>query len=150
MKKVGDTTLASPQITEQREIAAEGEMFIAAAGAPVPAGQPLTFTVTGMPHHSPIPRYTALTLAAGILVAGIWAGWRARDVTGANASERKRLIARREKLLGELVRLERDERDNPRYSGRREELLRALEPIYGALDSDSARPGPGSTAGVAA
>jgi hypothetical protein len=150
VKKVGDMKVASPQITEQREIAAQGEIFIAASGAPVAAGQPLNVSVTGMPHHSPMPRYTALTLAVGILIAGIWAGWRARDETGANASERKRLVARREKLLNELARLDRDDRASPRYSARREEILSALEPIYGALDYDTHGPGAGSTAGVTA
>ena len=43
VKKVGDTKLASPQITEQREVPAQGEMFIAGAGTPVAAGQPLTY-----------------------------------------------------------------------------------------------------------
>ena len=150
VEKVGDTKLASPQITEQREVAAQGGTYIAAPGTPVAAGQPLTISVTGMPHHNPTPRYTALTLAFGILVVGVWAGWRAKDESGATATERKRLIARREKLLGELVRLERDERDKPRYAARREEILSALEPIYGALDSDARGPEPGATAGVAA
>ena len=106
VEKVGDTKLASPQITEQREVAAQGETLIAAPGTPVAAGQPLTVSVTGMPHHSPTPRYTALTLALGILVAASGPVGTRGD-TGANAAERKRLIARREKLLGELVRLER-------------------------------------------
>lgn len=150
VEKVGDTKLASPQLAEQRDVAAQGETYIAASGTPVPVGQPLAISVTGMPHHSLTPRYTALTLAVGILVAGIWAGWHAREETGANATERRRLVARREKLLGELVRLDRDERDNPRYGARREEILSALEPIYGALDFDARGPGPGSTAGVAA
>jgi hypothetical protein len=150
VEKVGDTTLSSPQLVEPREVAAQGGTYIAAAGMPVPVGQPLTLSVTGMPHHSLTPRYTALTLAVGILVAGIWAGWRVRDETGAMAAERKRLVARREKLLAELVRLERDERDNPRYGVRREEILSALESIYGALDSGAPVQGPGSTPGIAA
>jgi hypothetical protein len=150
VKKVGDTKLSSPQIAEQRDIAAQGEIFIAASGRAIPAGQLLTVSITDMPHHSPVPRYTALTLAAGILLAGIWAGWRARDETGANVIERKRLAARREKLLAELVRLDRDGRDHPRYAARREEILSALEPVYGALDSDARDPGPGTAAGAAA
>ena len=104
-----------------------------------------------MPHHSPTPRYIALTLAVVILVAGIWAGWRARDETGANASERKRL----DRAPREAVRRARAagprRTGRPRYAARREEILSALEHIYGALDSDDdVVPGPGATAGVAA
>jgi hypothetical protein len=66
------------------------------------------------------------------------------------AAERKRLVARREKLLTEVVRLEADHRDgrgpwadDRRYAARREELLTALESVYGALDGDDDGRGPG-------
>jgi hypothetical protein len=147
--KVGETKLTSPQISNQSDVTAQGETFIAAAGSPLPAGQPLTLSVTGLPHHSPVPRYTALALATAILVIGLWAGSGARDESGGNADERRRLVARREKLLGDLMRLDRDERDHPRYAVRREAILSAIEPIYGALDSDQASAGPRSTTGVA-
>jgi hypothetical protein len=56
--------------------------------------------------------------------------------------ERKRLIARREKLFQELVRLEQEYRsgrgDRARYGARREELLSDLERVYGALDDELA------------
>ena len=49
-----------------------------------------------------------------------------------------RLIGRREKLMADLVRLENDHRnargDRARYASRREDLVAALEHIYGALD----------------
>ena len=67
----------------------------------------------------------------------------------ARGSEFKRLIARREKLLADLVRLERDQRDDPRYRTRREEIVAALENVYSGLDIDGVTPGPG-TAGVPA
>jgi hypothetical protein len=67
---------------------------------------------------------------------------------------RKRLIAQREKLFQDLVRLEREHRqgrgDQARYPSRREGLLQALEHVYGALDSDDTSPGPGDRAGLAA
>jgi hypothetical protein len=140
VKKVGDTRVASPQITQQREVPSEGELFIAGAGAPVPAGQPLTLSLTGMPHHSTTPRIVAIGLAAVILVAGVWAGTRPKSDVASLAAERKRLMTRREKLLGELVRLERESRegavDATRHAARREEILASLEHIYGTLDSD--------------
>ncbi len=55
--------------------------------------------------------------------------------------ERKRLVARREKLLNDLVRIETDRRsgrlDPARYSTRRAELVAALEGVYGELDDDT-------------
>jgi hypothetical protein len=106
-----------------------------------------------MPHHNPVPRWTALALALGIVLVGGWAATRNHDDAGARAGERKRLIARREKLLGDLVRLERDpgrDRRDTSYRTRREEIVAALEQVYGALDSDGVTPEPGKTAGVAA
>jgi hypothetical protein len=64
----------------------------------------------------------------------------------ARQAERKRLIARREKLFQELVRLENEHRrgriEPPKFATRREELLQALEQVYGALDSDDISPEP--------
>jgi len=52
------------------------------------------------------------------------------------------------------VRLEQEHRrgriNEARYSARREELLAALENIYGALDEDGTGPDPATRAGVAA
>jgi hypothetical protein len=70
------------------------------------------------------------------------------------SSDRKRLTARREKLLQELVRLESAHRagqvDERRYGSRRDELVAALEHIYGALDPDDTSPEPAGRAGLAA
>jgi hypothetical protein len=169
VKKVGETKVTSSQIREQREVPAEGEVFIAGAGIPVAAGEPLTLSLTGIPHHSTTPRIVALALAGGILAVGLWAGTRPRNDSSTIAAERKRLIARREKLLVELVRLEREARGDAaaigRSSARREEILASLEHIYGALDSENdtepvdpigprdpggLRPEPGNSAGVPA
>jgi hypothetical protein len=156
-KKAGDAKLSSPQLASQREMPADGEVFIAATGGPVNAGQPVTLSLTGLPHHSSAPRITALTIALAIVVIGIFAGGSARDDDPGRAAERKRLIGRREKLLNDLARLESDRRggrapanDEGRYAARREELLAALEHVYGALDSDDAGPEPADRAGVAA
>jgi len=83
----------------------------------------------------------------------VWFASRPED-RAARTAERKRLVARRDKLLGELVRLEAEHRngraDSPRYAARREELLAALEHLYGALDSDDTGPEPAGRAGLAA
>ena len=152
VKKVGETRLRSPQISQQREMPAEGETYIAATGGQVAAGQPIELIVSGFPAHSIAPRYLALTLAAVIALAGVWAS--TRPPAAAETGERKQLIARREKLFNELVRLENDFRrnkiDERRYAPRRAELVAALEQIYGALDTHDAGPEPASRAGLAA
>src|SRR5262245_55975987 len=120
VKKAGNTTLTSRQIANQRDMPADGETYIAAMGGSIAAGQPLTLTVSGYPHHSEVPRTTALALAVGIVAVGVWAAWRPTGTPEALAAERKRLIARREKLFADLVRLENDRRagkgDERRYA----------------------------------
>ena len=154
VKKVGDTSLASPQLTSQREIQAEGETYLAAQGGQLASGQPLRLTIDGYPHHSSMPRFVSLTLAAAIALIGVFAATRPAADEAAVAAERKRLIARREKLFGDLVRLENDRRagriEERRYAARREELLAALEQIYAALDSHDTGPQPADRAGLAA
>jgi hypothetical protein len=153
VKKVGETTLKSAQLTNVRDVPAEGETFIAGMGGKVSAGQPIALTVTGFPHHSSIPRVTALALAGAIVLMGVWAARGRDDDAASRAAERKRLIARREKLFQDLVRLEHDQRagrlDGRRYGPRREELLAALEQVYGALDERDSTSDPAGRAGVA-
>ena len=97
-----------------------------------------------------MPGRVALGLAALVVIVGVWAG--TRQDGPAQGDERKRLIARRDKLFQELVRLEQDQRRGKGNPARREELLSQLELVYGALDTDDAAPGvrgrPGSKARV--
>jgi hypothetical protein len=155
VKKIGsDTTLRSPQIKEQREMPADGEVFIAATGGPVTAGQPIQIVVEGVPHHSQAPRRVALALAFAVAVVGGWFATSSTDAAPVEAAERKRLIARREKLFGELARLDQDHRggriDARRHASRREELVSSLEAVYNALESHEPPPDPAGRAGVAA
>ncbi len=151
VKKIGATTLTSPQVKEQRDMPADGDVFIAATGGPINAGRPIQLTVDGVPHHSQVPRRVALLIAAAVVIAGAWFASRPTGDAAALTTERKRLMARREKLFNELARLERERssgRGDPRrYPSRREELLSSLEQVYGALDGrddglePAARPG---------
>jgi hypothetical protein len=150
-KKEGAMTFRSPQLDRQQDTVSEGTPIIVAMGSSMlAAGQPLQITLGGLVHHSRTPRFVTLTLSAIILLAGVWAFYKAPTGDVA-ASERKRQVARREKLLQELVRLEQDRRkgrgDAARYAARREELIASLESIYGALDADGA--GPDAAAGAA-
>jgi hypothetical protein len=154
VKKVGPTKLVSPQIDRQQDMTAQGEDFIVASGPQLAAGQPLSLSLADLPHHSPAPRMTALILAALIVIAGIWAASsRSPETAAARRDERRQLLARKNRLLDELVRLERDRRDgrvaDRQFAVRREDLVAALEHVYGALD-DEPGPEPIDRAGVAA
>jgi hypothetical protein len=151
VKRVGDTTMSSAMMTGQRELAADGEMYIAASGGTVAPGQLITFAVAGFPHHSATPRTVALALAAVIICIGVWGAGYTEDDPAGCAAEHKRLVARRDKLFNDLVRLENDHRsgrgDPRRYDTRREDIVAALEQVYGALDDDGVGQEPGSRAG---
>ncbi len=153
VKKVGNARLSSPQIGKQQEMPANGQMYIAAAGTGgVAEGAPVVLNITDLPHHSLVPRITALSIALAIVVVGVWAA--SRHNPEQRGAARKALIARREKLFQDLVRLELDRRrgrgDPSRYAVRREELMSALEHVYGALDSDDTTLEPAGSAGVTA
>jgi hypothetical protein len=142
VRKLGDATLTSPNIARQQEMPADGNVYIAGAGdRAVPAGQPIRLAITGLPHHSRTPRNIALGLAGVIVLAGLAALRKAPD-PDRQATERKRLTARKEKLLQELVRLEQDHRrgrvDAAQYGERRQELMEALDQVYSALSGGDA------------
>jgi hypothetical protein len=154
VKRVGETTLKSPQLKEQRDMPADGDVFIAGTGGPVTAGQPIELVVDGVPHHSQAPRQVALSLASVISLLGVWFATRPTGDASAHATERKRLIARREKLFNELTRIEHDHRsgrgDDRRYAVRRGELVASLEQVYSALDGHGPEAEHADRAGAAA
>lgn len=142
VKKVGDTKLSSTSIERQQDFPSDGQVVIGAMGGTIPAGKPISLSLTDLPHHSPVPRYTALSLAGVVVLCGVWAATRKQDGASLEA-ERKRLIARREKLFGELVKIERDRRggrSDERQASRREEIMAQLEHVYGALDDPDRAP----------
>jgi hypothetical protein len=146
VKKVGDTKLESPVVERQQDFQNEGGVVIGAMVGAIPAGKPIELHLVDLPHHSPVPRYTSLGLAAGVVIVGILIGTRKQPLVAGDA-ERKRLVARREKLFGDLVKLERERRSgrqDARYDSRREELVAQLEHVYGALD-DPDRSGAAAT-----
>jgi hypothetical protein len=151
VRKVGDIRVSSSAFINQRELTSEGEVYIAASGGAVPAEQPIALVLSGLPHHSSTPRLVALALAVAIVLGGVWMATQSQpDAARARAAERQRLVARREKLFGELVKLETDARngrvDQDRYGPRREHLISNLELVYGALD-DSHPLSPGEDPG---
>jgi hypothetical protein len=137
VQKVGDMRLNSRQVANATDVQAEGGAFIMATGPALQAGAMLEVSLTGVPHHSRVPRIAVLVVAGSVLIVGLWvAVFGGRRVDGRRAEE---LGVRREKLLADLVRLERQRRagsvDESRYGSRRRELVRQLERIYGELDT---------------
>jgi hypothetical protein len=141
-QKVGDMRLASPQLSDQRDMPAQGNLYIAGRGGAVAAGDTLRFQFSGMPHHATWPRTLAIALALTVLGGGAWAAWRAGGAPARQSAERQALEANRERLFDELTALEvrhKSEAIDPaRYAERRRELVAALERVYVALDDEVA------------
>jgi hypothetical protein len=138
-QKVGDTHMTSAQLSEHREMPADGQMYIVGQGPALRAGERVALAFTGLPHESWWPRYVAIALAVAILGAGWWASRnRATTLTSAQA----RLEKRRSHLFEELTALEEQHRagaiEAHAYAARRGELVTALERVYAEIDRQAA------------
>jgi hypothetical protein len=140
-QKVGDMRFNSPQIAEQRDMPAQGNLYIAGRGGAVQAGEVLRFSFSGLPHHSTWPRNLALVLAALVLAGGVWSSLRGGSAAPLDA-RRQELETARDRLFEELTALELRHRehqiDPDHYAERRRELIIALERVYTALDDSVA------------
>jgi hypothetical protein len=136
-QKVGDLSIASQQIGQQRDMHAEGGHYIVAQGPPLAAGSGITVAFSGLPYTPTWPRNVAVTLAVLILIGGGISAFRGRTARGARV-ERGRLEAERERLFAQLTALEASQRsgaiDPQTYATRRRALVASLEQIYAALD----------------
>ena len=134
--------LTSPQVKQTRDMNEEGESYILAQGPALKAGDVVSLTFTGLPHHPAWPRNLALAIAVAILGAGAWAA--ARGPLGARSVEarRRKLKAERDALFAELTSIEQQCRrgtiDDAEYAERRRELVASLEGIYAAIDEEAA------------
>jgi hypothetical protein len=141
VRKLGDMEFHSPQVQGHREMPVEGQTYIMAGGPGLPAGAALEFQLAGLPHHSSLPRLIALVLAAVVIGAGVWLAMAPGH--GAAATVRQ-LAARREQLLGELVKLEAQHAhgrlDEPRYSIRKQVVIGHLERLYADLEEAGQQP----------
>jgi hypothetical protein len=135
VEKVGALTIASPQLPDQQEAAASGQTFVMGRGGRLNAGQPLTLTLSGLPHRDMTMRNAGLAVAALVLALGGWAAFTGAPVKRAQSAH---LDARREKLFNELVELERQRKtgrvDENRYASKRQTLMAQLERVLGQLD----------------
>jgi hypothetical protein len=139
VQKIGDMKVSSPQITDSREVNTDGQSFIMGTGGRLNAGDTLVLDFSGLPAHSQTPRYAALSLAVGIFVVG---GWFAFGMKRAPATSDTGLLkAQRDKLMTEVVALERRRRErglSETETARMHRLSANLERIMADLDRGAA------------
>jgi hypothetical protein len=138
MEKIGNMQLASPQLTDVREMNPEGQPFVMGTGPRMNAGDTLVLHLSGLPAHSQTPRNIILALTVLIFVAGAWFAW---SPSKAHAALDQKLHARREKLLGEIVALEKKRQAKPLSESDEARLQRAtteLERVIAELDRGAA------------
>lgn len=150
VEKVNDLSMSSAQFATTNDLPTENGVYVLGQGPALPAGMPLTLTLTNLPAHSRAPRYVALGLAVAIVGLGIWLAATAQRTSG---RQRQALLARRDALLAELAQMEAKHRQGAlpqdRYEQRRLRLVAQLEQIYGELDEASTGP-QGGGEGIAA
>jgi len=135
--RVGTVQLASAQLTVSDAVPGSGQNVAIGNGPALPAGQALRLVLSGLPHRSRAGRWLALGLGCLVLLVGTWSAYSSR-VPSANDARRAQLGTRRQKLLGDLAKVEQQHRsgrgDATRYGTRRDELVSQLERVYGELD----------------
>jgi hypothetical protein len=140
-QKSGEMRLASAQMTEQREMTAEGQTYIVGQGPAVRAGDVIAFRFSNLPHEPRWPRFLALALAVAILAAGAWAS-RRPNAGPSTDQARNRLQTKRSQLFAELTSVEQQYRegrlDAQLYAVRRAALVAALERVYAEIDRQAA------------
>jgi len=134
MEKIGNMQIASPQLTDTREMNSEGQNFIMGTGGRLNAGDTLVLNLTGLPSHSQTPRTAALIAVVLIFAIGAWF---AISPGKAHAAQDAKLNAHREKLLSDIVALERKRRQKPLSDAdesRLQRLTSELERVIAELD----------------
>ena len=138
VEKIGNMQVSSPQLTDVREMNSDGQPFIMATGPRLNAGETLVLNLTGLPSHSNTPRNVALIAAAVMFAIGAWF---ALSPARAHAAQDAKLQAKREKLMNEVVALERKRRSKPLSEAEEARLQRVtadLERIIAELDRGAA------------
>ena len=138
MQKIGPMQLQSPQLNDVREMNSDGQVFIMGTGPRLNAGDTLVLNLSNLPAHSLMPRNIALTAAVLIFAIGIWFAFGAPAAKGHDVV---RLQAHRDKLLNEIVALERRKREralNEAESAKLQRLTTDLERVMAELDSGAA------------
>jgi hypothetical protein len=135
VEKIGALQMSSPQLTDTREMTTErGDVFIMGTGGRINPGQELVINLSGIPAHSQTPRNLVLALAAVIFAAGAWFAF---SPAKAQATQDAKLRARKEKLLNEVVALEKKRRQKALSAAEAAKLQRStseLERVIAELD----------------
>ena len=137
VEKIGGLQMSSPQLTDTREMTTEGgAVFIMGTGGRINPGQELVINLSGIPAHSRTPRNLVLGLVVLIFAAGAWfAFWPEK----AQAAQDARLRARKDKLLNDVVALERKRRQKALTAAEESKLQRStseLERVIAELDRE--------------
>lgn len=138
VEKMGDMKISSPQLTSVQDVNSEGQNFIMATGPRLNAGDTLVLNLTGLPAHSQTPRNVVLMLIAVIFAVGAWFAFAPAK---ANAAQDAHLNAKREKLLNEIVTIERKRAQRPlsdNEEARLQRLTNELERVIAELDRGAA------------
>jgi len=133
-EKIGPMQLSSPQLTDVRETQTEGGVFLMGTGGRIERGGTLTVNLTGMPAASHTARNAALAIVVLILGVGLWL---ALTPGSARAAQDGRLAGKRERLLGDIVGLERKRRTRAlteAEAARLQRLTADLERVLASLD----------------
>lgn len=135
IERLGSVGLTSPHFSGSRDVTAnDGTTYLLSNGPSLAANDTLSLQLTNLPVHSRTPVYVGVGLALAVMGFGAWLAF-----AGQKKDEdlRRRLVQRRDTLIGELARLEeRRQREalDAKALTRRQRLLAELEQIYGELD----------------
>jgi hypothetical protein len=139
VEKIGAIQVSSPQLTDSREVNTQsGAVFIMGTGGRINANEELVINLSGIPAHSQTLRNVALGLAAIIFGLGAWFAFSPSKTI---AAQEAKLRARRDKLMNDVVALERKRRQKPLSASEESKLQRAtgeLERVVAELDRGEA------------
>ena len=133
-EKIGPMQMTSPQLTDTRETQTEGGVFLMGTGGRIEPGGTLTVNLTGMPAANHTLRDAALAVVLLILGIGVWT---AMTPASARAAQDGKLTGKRERLMADIVALERKRRTRALSEPEEAKLQRLtadLERVLASLD----------------
>lgn len=144
VEKVGDMQMQSAQLANVETFNAEGgKTFLLGSGGRLAAGEEIVVDITNLPAHSMTPRWTAVGLAAVIVLAGLYLAF-----SPGRQVERVLMEGERARLMRELVAIEerrRSGKPKAKDAERRPAIVAELERVLASLDE-----APGGGQGAAA
>ena len=133
-EKIGDMKMASAQLTAIQDTPTESGVFIMGRGGRLNSGDTLVVNLSGMPAQGRTARRVAVAIVVLMLGLGFWF---ALTPGAARAAQDGRLASRRERLMADIVALERKRRKkalSDSEAARLQRLTADLERILASLD----------------